>query len=492
MSRAERIVLTSMVLRMRLSKPLVAITSAGALSACAGVPDLGARPALTPPGALEAMQSFAGARADWPQAGWWRSYRDPQLAELIEEALGGSPDVAAAAARLRAARAAARQAGAARLPQVSVEASAGGTKLSENLGVPPQFVPDGIIDTGLISGNFSFDLDLWGRNRAALAAATSDAQAAAVDAEQAALLLSTAVAAAYADLARFYSERDVAVEAARVRRATAELTARRVLNGLDTRGEQRQAEARVPAARAEVAALDEAIALTRNRLAALVGKGPDRSLAIVRPGLDVPPYGLPENLHLELLGRRPDIVAARLRTEAAASRIKVARAAFYPNLNLNAVVGLQSLGLDQLVDSGSTYGSAGPALSLPIFQGGRLEGSYRGARAQYDEAVARYNGTLVEALREVADAAASLRAVDTQLGEQREALAAAEEAARIARIRYQGGLANQLTALLADDTLLAVRRAVAAAEARRIALDIALVRALGGGFREPIQVAGAE
>jgi NodT family efflux transporter outer membrane factor (OMF) lipoprotein len=481
-----------MVIRMRLSKPLIAIASGAVLSACATVPDLGARPELAQPQSLGAEQSFAGARAGWPGAGWWRSYRDPQLTQLIEESLAGSPDVAAAAARLRAAEAAAQQAGAATLPQAGLEASAGGTKQSYNLGIPRQFVPKGIIDTGRIAGNFSFDLDLWGRNRAALAAATSDAQAAAIDAEQAALLLSTAVAAAYADLARFHAERDVAVEAARVRGATAELTARRVLNGLDTRGEQRQAESRVPAARADIAALDEAIALTKNRLAALTGKGPDRGLSITRPGLDVPPYGLPDNLAFELVGRRPDIVAARLRTEAAASRIKVARTAYYPNINLSAVIGLQSLGLDQLFEGGSSFGNAGPAISLPLFQGGRLEGGYRGARAQYDEAVARYNGTLVEALREVADAATSLRAIDGQLAQQREALAAAEDAARIARIRYQGGLANQLTALQADDTLLATKRAIATLEARRIALEIALVRALGGGFRDTTQLAGTE
>jgi outer membrane protein TolC len=160
----------------------------------------------------------------------------------------------------------------------------------------------------------------------------------------------------------------------------------------------------------------------------------------------------------------------------------VARAAFYPNVNLSAVIGLQSFGLDRLFETDSSFGTAGPAISLPLFQGGRLEGGYRGARAQYDEAVARYDATLVTALREVADAAASLRSLDQQLAEQRQALTAAEEAARIARIRYQGGLANQLTALQADDTLLGVRRAVVELEARRFALNVALVRALGGGF----------
>ncbi len=483
-------VLASMVSRVVKIKPLFILTTATLLAGCATIPDLAPRAQVAQPVRLGVTQSFTDTRGAWPVQGWWRAYGDPQLHRLIDEALAQSPDVTIAAARLRAAEALAQQTGAMTLPQASVEASAGGQKQSYNLGIPRQFVPRGVFDTGRIVGNFSFDLDLWGRNRAALAAATTEARAAAIDAEQAALLLSTAVAAAYADLARLHAGRDVAAQAAGVRRDTAELTARRVANGLDTLGEQRQAEARVPAARAEVAALDEALALTRNRLAALAGKGPDRGLAITRPTVATGPIGLPDNLALDLIGRRPDIAAARLRTEAAASRIKVARADFYPNVNLSAVIGLQSFGLDQLFKSGSTFGTAGPAISLPLFQGGRLEGGYRGARAQYDEAVARYDATLVTALREVADAAASLKSLDVQLEEQRQAVAAAEQAARIARIRYRGGLANQLTALQADDTLLSLRRQLVELEARRFTLDIALVRALGGGFQTDTLLAG--
>ncbi|MBS0504174.1 MAG: efflux transporter outer membrane subunit [Proteobacteria bacterium] len=472
-----------MVISVRGIKLLV-VMGASALAGCAAVPKLGPKPMPASISSMSAEQVLGGGRAAWPAADWWTGFGDAQLSQLIAEALAGSPDVALAAARVRAADALAQQAGAALLPSLTVDASVAANKQSYYQGPPPQFIPKGINDSGRIAGNFLFDLDLWGKNRAALAAATSDAQAAAVDAEQAKLMLSTSVASAYADLAAYYARRNVAEEAVRVRAATAELTARRVANGLDTRGEQRQAESRVPAARADVAALDEAIALTRNRIAALLGAGPDRGLAIARPQAVVPSAGLPDRIALDLVGRRPDIVAARLRTEAAASRIKVARADFYPNFNLSAVGGLQALNLDDLFRGGASFLNAGPALSLPIFRGGAISGAYRGARANYDEAVARYNGTLVTALREAADATTSLRALDIQLTEQRQALAAAEEAARIARIRYQGGLANQLSALQADDMMLAVRRAVADTEARRFALNIALIRALGGGFQD--------
>jgi NodT family efflux transporter outer membrane factor (OMF) lipoprotein len=237
-------------------------------------------------------------------------------------------------------------------------------------------------------------------------------------------------------------------------------------------------------ARQELAALDEQLAIARNRLAALAGAGPDRGLALKAPSADPKrPFGLPPNLAADLLGRRPDLQAARLRAEAAAKRIKVARAGFYPDLNLTAFIGAQSLGLDNLTKSGSDIGQGALALSLPIFQGGRLEGAYRGARAEYDAAVAAYDRTLISALQETADAAASSRALEQRLAAARESLAAGEGAYRVARLRYEGGLSTYLDLLTAEDQLIAQRRAVAQLEARSLSLDANLVRALGGGFR---------
>ena len=297
-------------------------------------------------------------------------------------------------------------------------------------------------------------------------------------------MLATNIATAYAELAQYHAERDVALEALRVRGASAQLTTQRVDVGVDAVGSQRQAESRVPAARADIAALDEAIALTRNRIAALVGAGPDRGLSIARPTITAASIGVPDSAGIDLIGRRPDIVAARLRAEAAAKRIKVARADFYPNISLSAIVGLQSLGLGRLIEGDSSYGTAGAAFSLPIFDGGRVRGRYVQARADYDNAVATYDRTLIAALREVADAVASQRALDTRLAEQRASLASAADASRIAALRYRGGLSTQLTVLTADDYQLTARRAVADLEARRIALDVALIRALGGGYTD--------
>lgn len=453
------------------------------LAACAAVPPAGPASIVALPASYAANTSLAGSSDfTWPDLQWWRAYGDPQLNGLIEEAMAGTPDLAVAVARVRQAEAYADQARAARLPTLDLSGNAAVAKQSYNNGIPAAFVPQGWNGTGRIEADLGFDLDLWGRNKAAYAAARSDAEAARLDLAQATLTLSTNIADAYADLARLFAERAVQAAALDVRQQTERLTADRVAAGLDTQAELKQAQSAVPAARADIAATDEQIALARNRIAALLGKGPDRGLSIAAPTATIVARGLPDNVTTNLIGRRPDIVAARARVEAGASRIKVAQADFYPAVNLSAVIGLQSLGLDQLFKSGSTFGNAGPAISLPIFRGGELQGRYRNARAVHDEAVANYDLTVTNAYKAVADAVVSKRALDTRLTQSREALASAEAAYQVALRRYEGGLSRFTDVLTAQDRALQSQRVVADLQARAFTLDVALVRALGGGF----------
>jgi NodT family efflux transporter outer membrane factor (OMF) lipoprotein len=469
----------------RSARPAV-IAAALLVSACATVPTLEQAAVMAPPGAYATGQSLAGAsNAAWPQDAWWQAYGDHQLDTLIAEALAGSPDVAAARARVLQADGYAQQAGAVRLPTLDVAGSAGLTKQSYNNGIPADFVPKGWNDTGRIEGQLGFDLDLWGRNRAGYAAARSDADAARLDFEQARLTLSTSIADAYADLARLFADRAVQASAVEVRQQTQKLTGDRVTAGLDTQAELKQAQSAVPAARADLAATDEQIALTRNRIAALLGAGPDRGLSITPPRAAIAVRPLPASVTTDLIARRPDIVAARTRVEAEASRIKVARADFYPSVRLSAVLGFQSFGLGNLFKSGSTAGTVGPAINLPIFRGGELQGRYRVARGNYDAAVADYDRTVTDAYRAVADAVVSQRALDTRLTQSRQALTDAQGAYDVARLRYEGGLSRFLDVLVAQDRVLQARRTVAALDARAFTIDIALVRALGGGFATP-------
>ncbi len=464
----------------------LAVLAICGLSACAALPKSERLPALIDPAALGSERSFATGTRAWPADDWWVGYGDAQLDRLMTEALAGSPDLATARARLDKAKAVLSGVSAALAPSISANGSAAETKQSYNNGFPAQFVPKGYRDGGRITLDFSYEIDFWGKNRAAIAAATSDARAAQAEEAQARLILTTNVAAAYADLARSYAERDVAKRAAQSREETLALVGRRVANGLDTRGELSAAAAGPAAARADLGAIDEEIALTRLQLAAFVGAGPDRGAVIARPvEAKLAPQGLPSRLAAELIGRRPDLIAARQRAKAAAKRIHQSAAAFYPNLNLTAFIGYQSLGLANLLASGSGIGQAGPAISLPIFEGGRLRANLRGAQADYAVAVAAYNATLIEALRSVAAATTQQRALASRLKDSREALTADEDAYRIARLRYEGGLSNYQGVLLVEEHVLQSRRLVVDLKARAFALDIQLIRALGGGFSAP-------
>ena len=450
---------------------------------CAQLPHMDSPPALKKVEQLSSSNSFSAPSVAWPGDEWWRAYGDAQLDALIEEALRGSPDLELAQARVHAAMAAVQGAHATRLPEVTGTAAFTEQKQSYNNLIPKEALPQGWNDYGLATVNLTWELDFWGKNRAALAAALSEQRAAEVEVAQTRLILSTSVASAYAGLVHLYTLRDNAAETLDLRTKTVTLFRQRHDFGLETLASVREVEARQAGAQGDLLSIDERIGLQRNAIAALVGAGPDRGLAITRPTAQFPgSQGLPQNLALELLGRRPDIIAARSRTEAAARRIDQAKAGFYPSVDLLGFVGLQSLGIHNLTASGSGVGSVGPAISLPIFNTERLQGQLRGAHAEYEAAVATYNATLSEALREVADAATSRRALDGELAASRAAVAAAAEAHQIVSRRYQGALATYLDVLTAEDQLISAQRAEAELETRALILDVALVRALGGGF----------
>jgi NodT family efflux transporter outer membrane factor (OMF) lipoprotein len=466
----------------------VGAAASALLSAC--VPNLGPLPKLSSPQTYAVAKSFDAPAADWPHEDWWTVYGDAQLDGLMAEALKSAPDLRIAEARVREAKGAAEQYGSYRLPQISAKGSADEARIAQTIGLPPGFAdvfPNGFHILGQASANITYDLDFFGRNKARLAAATSTAEAAKAERAAARLELSIAVADAYADFARFTADRDVAARSVQVRQDTAQLVANRVRNGLETRGESSQENAAVSAARAQVEALDLQILQARHEISALLGEGPDRGLRLQKPdrssGL-LHPFGLPPTLSFNLIGRRPDIVAARLRAEAARQQIKAAKADFYPDINLAASALAVSLDDQNIFSHNVNLTRIGPAISLPIFTGGQLEGAYRGARANYDEAVANYDKTLANALKEVADAIAGERSVQAQLSDAKASLAADEDAYNVAKLRYQGGLSPYLNVLTAENAVLQERQTVTNLDAQSLTYDLALVHALGGGFNE--------
>lgn len=467
---------------------LTVVSALALLAACA--PDLGVAPQMSPAANYAAERALGAADAKaWPDQDWWKAYHDPQLDALIDEALAGSPDLKAAEARWRAAGAQAEQAGAALMPSLNASGGVQATGIELNLpGLPQsvkQAVPTHVQPVTQLGAKLQYEIDFFGKNRAAVAAASSQRRAAEFELQAARLQISTAVASAYADLVRLTADRDAAVEAVRVRGDTLTLVSQRVRNGLENQGQAAQSRAEQNVSLGDVAVIDADIDTVRHQLAALVGAGPDHGLDVTpNPASVSTPWGLPSNLPADLIGRRPDVAAARLRAQAAADRIKVARADFYPNVSLTGSITDLSVTPDQIFTHTILLGQVGPAVSLPLFRGGRLQGVYRGARASYDEAVAVYNKTLVDALRDVADAVSAQKALANQLDYVRKAVADSQKAHDLAVLRYKGGLSPYLVVLTAQSTLIQQKRAAADLQARMLSANVALVRALGGGFAD--------
>jgi len=421
--------------------------------------------------------------ATWPQENWWQDLHEPALTKLIEQALSDNPGLQAAAARLRRATAQAGTAESALAPQVNASLSSTRERFSERGLIPPPYAgtTQSINDLQLAG---QWELDFFGKNREALRAAIGEVRASEAEEQAARQLLAGNVARSYYNLARLLAQHDLAEARQKQRSDLAGLVERRVKAGIDTRVELEAAQGTIPENARDIAALDEQIALTRHALAALIGNSPD-ALDHLAPRLpSVAPLTVPTSLPADLLGHRADIVAARWRVEAAVHGLDSTRALFYPNVNLHIFTGFSAIGLDQWLDNGSRQPGIGLAISLPIFDGGRLRNQYRVSAAGVDGAVASYNSTLLDALRDVADQLSTLHALDTQIERQKAALASAERSYALARQRYQADISDRLSVLNVETGLIAQRRAAIDLQARWIDSRIRLINALGGGFSE--------
>ena len=480
------------ILPIQFRASLTVVAATLLVCACANFRGIAPKSVRMDPASLAAARSLADAKlspADWPTAAWWQGFGDPQLNALIAEALAGSPGIGSARARIDKASAVATGYGAALAPQASAGADLTRQHFSASGIYPPPLAGSWRTQTQL-AASVGYEFDLWGRNRAAYDAALGQVRAAEVDAYTVRLLLASSIARAYAQLGRSFEQLELA-QAMLVQRETIfDLVRQRVAAGLDSQVELKQAEVSIPAARLRIAQSEEDIALGRNLLAALVGRGPDRGLSIARPQMQRNLPLLPSALPSDLLGRRPDLVAQRWRVEAARRDIDAAKGQFYPSINLNALIGVQSITFSKLLASGSDIPTFGPALRLPLFDGGRLRGNLAAKDADYDLALEQYNQTLIDAMREVVDQLTSLRSVDAQRTQLDSALASAEQAYALALARYRAGIGSYLQVLAAETPLLEQRSLLANLRAHELDLSINLIRALGGGF-EDARPAGA-
>lgn len=442
--------------------------------------------AIAPHETLPAQEDLAAklklAAAPVPVAAdWWTAYQDPELERWIRLGLADSPTLREAAARAARAQAYFESARAAQLPTVGAAADVNNQRISQNGFFPPPlagFVGN-VWDAGL-SG--SIDLDLFGRLAARTDAARISAQAQDVDTAQARVRLAGAIAHAYFELAHAQQAQRILTELAQDRQQTLDLVRRRVSAGFDTKVETRLAEVPVPQIRADIERANEQIALARHALALLAGQGPQAADAVEARVPEKNALDLPPALPLDLLARRADIAAARTRVLATLRSVDAARADFYPNVNLTALVGFDAISLRHLFAIQSRTWQIEPAIHLPIFEGGLLRANLRAASADTDAAIDAYNAAVLQAAGEVADTLSSIASVRRQLELQREATQSAVAAFDLATVRYQAGLGNLLSVLSAQGSVLVQRRAEVDLTARLAALDVSLALALGGGY----------
>jgi NodT family efflux transporter outer membrane factor (OMF) lipoprotein len=469
---------------MTLRNPVIPLFLALSLAGC--VDRGGWKPApQVAPQTLAASQTLAAATvnpAAWPADAWWRRYGDSQLDTLVSEALAGNPTLETARARLRAAQAQAVAARAPLLPSTSLDGSVTRQRFPVNGLYPPPYGGN-YWTQGQVTLDFSYDLDFWGHNRALAAAARSGVQAAEADQAAARLALAVAVVRAYIHLDLQYALLDVTNENRRQQTAIRDLTQERVNAGLENLARIKQSDGQLALTRAGLAAVEANIELARNQIAELVRAGPDRGRQLIRPHLTAPAnIELPSVLPVDLLGRRPDVASARAQVESATQGVKAAEAQFYPNVNLTAFAGFQSLGLSQLFDASDRILGGGPALSLPLFNRDALRGALYGRQAQVDLSVAQYNETLLDAVREVADVVANWQALERETREQQVALDDAQRSYELTTERYRAGLDNYLSVLSSENQVLLALGLRAELDSRRLSFSVDLVRALGGGY----------
>ncbi|MGB5808740.1 efflux transporter outer membrane subunit, partial [Castellaniella sp.] len=300
--------------------------------------------------------------------------------------------------------------------------------------------------------------------------------------QQARVLLISAVSQAYFQSQNAQAQADAIGSIASKLQEALDITRDRYKNGLGTQVDVDQADSAVSSARVQLSQANNNVQLLHHQLAALLGQSPEQLPALAaRPGAALPP-DIPGRLPMALLGRRADITAARLQAEAAGAEVSATKADFLPNIDLSASFGYLSLGLDKLVRGSSENYGAGPVITLPIFNAGALNARLEGRRAERDEAIARYNETVLGALREVADARDSIQSLHEQIRHQEASMKAITSAYDVALSRYKAGLGDFVQVLLAQSEALKQTVQTTDLHARAYLLDVQLATALGGGY----------
>jgi multidrug efflux system outer membrane protein len=415
-----------------------------------------------------------------PAGRWWDCFGDAELNRLMKKLDAENPSLAVALARYDKARAELGLAKADGAPRIRGDVRAK-RKRDSSSGV---FVPNDLTYNEFRTAlNLEYEIDLWGRVRQTVAAAQAEAEAAEADWAAARLSMRAELARNYFQLRFLDAELAVLRDSLRLREENRKLTSVRVDGGETTDLDLARAETELEATRAELIELQRTRATYFNAVAALVGEIP-ASFSLAGGGVKAPPV-IPSGIPSELLSRRPDIVAADRRMDAAAARIGAVRATYLPRINLVGGGGLSSLDLADLFDPSSLFGDFGPEIEIPLYNAGRSGLDQDRAFAESDEAVGLYREAALTAFREVEDALSGIRFLDREIQAHQSASRSAERAASLSRKRYEGGFVSFLEVVDAERTALAETRQLVQAKSARLLETVQLIQALGGGWEMP-------
>jgi NodT family efflux transporter outer membrane factor (OMF) lipoprotein len=413
---------------------------------------------------------------------WWALYRDDDLNAMEKQLVVNSPDLAAAFARYQQARALADQSRSSLFPTVSANGSAIRNRQSDMapLRVRGPNSPNDYSAYAL-DAQINYEFDLWGRVRNLVEAGKANERAAQADLESARLSLQAQLADTYIALRGLDREVKLLEDSVTAYQKALDLTVQRHDGGIASGLDVARAQTQLESTRSQVKQTIAQRALTEHAIAALVGESASR-YSIAPRLVDVPLPKIPIGLPSTLLQRRPDIAAAERRMAAANAGIGVAKAAYFPQITLSAILGYESTAFGELVRSPNTFWAWGPSLALTLFDAGRRDAEVRRTQAVLDENAANYRGVVLAAFQQVEDNLALLNHYRTAAEAERAALAAAQKSLGYATDRYREGAVNYLEVVTSQTDALQAERNALDLETRERRASVQLIRALGGGW----------
>ena len=440
--------------------------------------------------------------AGWPAADWWRVYNDPQLDTLINLAMKQSPDLEQARSRVQTAEQSVRVAAAQAGLTINGNAQLTRQRMSDHGLFPPALLGFNWYNQADLSVQLEYDFDWWGKKRKSIEAALDQAHAAEAQHSAAALTLQNAVADTYFGWLADESRLALARQSVAVQQRLLQIAQLRVRQGVDLPDTVQQARAQVAYAQQTQVTLEGSVELRKVVLAALANVSPAELPDLQPRPLPRLEGALPDDARLDLIARRPDIAASRWQVEAALKQTDVARAQYFPDISINAMAGLSSTNqgspdipgllegskgsLGNLFTAGSRVFGITPAVHLPIFEGGLLKANYGASRAQLDAAIAQYNVTVTDAARDVATQAVTAQQIAARRVKQEAQVKANQALLTTAQARQVHGTQDARESLSAEAQLLQQRDQAVSLHAQALSTDLALIKALGGGYRSTI------